>query len=184
VRNETNTLVCEYILHFFLPKKFWKFFLYSWRKQVYDSLIPVITYDFNDAQSVATCAWKEARGDGMVAMRAVMHVIANRVGAPGFAATVHDVVYGKNQFTSMSVPSDPEFNLDPARTEGQDKLAYQYCLSLVDKVLSGADPDISNGARYYSNINDVTSGWFWREVIHDPVAHPFRAKIGRQVFYE
>jgi spore germination cell wall hydrolase CwlJ-like protein len=44
-------------------------------------------------------------------MNAVAHVIFNRIGAPGFAATLHEVIYGKNQFSSMSISTDPEYNL-------------------------------------------------------------------------
>jgi spore germination cell wall hydrolase CwlJ-like protein len=43
-------------------------------------------------------------------MNAVAHVIFNRIGAPGFAGTLHEVIYGKNQFSSMSISTDPEYN--------------------------------------------------------------------------
>jgi hypothetical protein len=48
--------------------------------------------------------------DRHAAMNAVAHVIFNRVGAAGFAKTLHEVIYGKNQFSSMSVCTDPEYN--------------------------------------------------------------------------
>ena len=37
-----------------------------------------MTYDQDDLDSIALCAWKEARGEGTPGMLAVMHVIYNR----------------------------------------------------------------------------------------------------------
>jgi len=136
-------------------------------------------YDQNDLNSFALCVWKEARGEGDAGMRAVAHVIANRVGKPGFGCNLHSVIYGKNQFTSMSVPSDPEFNLEPKDGDSQ----YTYCQSLVVLVLDGSDPDLTSSALYYADLKYATSGWFWTHIVNDPVNHPHTAKIGRQDFY-
>jgi spore germination cell wall hydrolase CwlJ-like protein len=59
-------------------------------------------YDKDDLNNAILCVWKEARGDGHMAMNAVAHVIFNRVGAAGFAKTLHEVIYGKVQFSSMN----------------------------------------------------------------------------------
>jgi spore germination cell wall hydrolase CwlJ-like protein len=133
--------------------------------------------DANDVHSLALCAWKEARGEHVDGCRAVMHVIRNRVGAPGFAHTLHDVIYGKNQFTSMSVPSDPEFNLEPSSGDG----VFAECLAIAEGI--EGDPDLTNGARYYANVKNVTSGWFFRAIIGDPAAHPIVAQVGHHTFY-
>jgi hypothetical protein len=140
-------------------------------------------YDTNDIHSMALCVWKEARGQGIAGMRAVAHVIKNRVGAAGFAATLHDVIYGKNQFTSMSVPSDPEFNLIPPSGDPQ----FAFCSSLCPSVLSDSDADLTYGAHYYENPKTATSGWFTR-VIAGPdgngtEGHSTTAQIGSQKFY-
>lgn len=116
-------------------------------------------------------------------MRAVMHVVKNRAGFPGFASTLHGVIYGKNQFTLMSVPSDPEFNLEPATADPQ----YTYCQSVAAAVLNGTDADPTGGAHYYENAATATSGWFSR-VIAGPDGkgtpeHPFTTQIGHQRFY-
>ncbi len=137
----------------------------------------MIVLDQDDINSLALCAWKEARGEGQEGMQAVMHVIFNRAGHPGFASTIHDVIYGKNQFSSMSVTSDPEFNLQPASSDPQ----YAYCLSIATSIQT--DPDPTLGAHYYEYAAAATSGWFARVIIGDPVNHPFRVKIGRQNFY-
>lgn len=133
--------------------------------------------DLNDLESLRLCAWKEARGEGVDGIRAVMHVIVNRVGAPGFAHTLHDVIYGKNQFTSMSVPSDPEFNLKPADGDA----IFQECAALARGIET--DPDLTNGARYYANLRTATSGWFERAIVNDPVNHPQTAVIGHHTFF-
>jgi len=136
-------------------------------------------YDENDVQSLATCAYKEARGEGVAGMDAVMAVCINRVGAPGFAKTLHDVIYGKNQFTSMSVPTDPEFHMYIDQTEPLFVIALRGARDLLAGVLK----DPTNGARWYANLKNVTSGWFWTHIVGDPKQHPITARIGRHTFF-
>lgn len=139
-----------------------------------------VTYDNNDLQSVALCAWKEARGEGHDGMRAVMHVILHRAlrWYPHSEHPLHDSVYAKNQFTSMSVPCDPEFNLEPHPEDVQ----WQYCEALVPSIVAEQDADITHGALYYARLSEVTSGWFKENIVDNP-AHPLKATIGHQVFY-
>jgi spore germination cell wall hydrolase CwlJ-like protein len=143
-------------------------------------------YDQNDVTSAALCAWKEAREDGSTGMHAVLHCIKNRVGFPGFAHTLHDIIYGKNQFTSMSVPNDPEFNLDPGdpkKVSNEDFILYQASLRLADTVLNTDDADPTSNAHYYENPKTATSGWFSRVIVGDPVNHPMTVKILHHTFY-
>lgn len=135
--------------------------------------------DADDLHNAALCAWKEARGDKDEGMRAVLHIIKNRAGALGFAATVHDVIYGKNQFTSMSVSSDPEFNLEPWPSDVQ----WLYCQSVAPTVFDGTDEDLTLGAHYYCNPKTENSGWFERNIIKAAELHPFLVSIGKQDFY-
>ena len=140
-------------------------------------------YDDNDIHSMALCVWKEARGEFAQGMRAVAHVIANRVGAPGFGKTLHDVIYGKNQFSSMSIPSDAEFNLIPPPNDPQ----FSFCMSLCPQVLGGSDEDITFGAKYYCNPATATSGWFARNIAgpdgHGTEGHSLTAVVGKQKFF-
>ena len=138
-----------------------------------------ITYDTDDLNSLALVAWKEARGEGQEGMQAVMHVIVNRVGHPGFSSTIHNCIYGKNQFTSMSVPSDPEFSLEPGAMDSQ----YTYCVSIAPSVLGGTDVDVTNNAHYYADLKYTTSGWFFDVIVGNPVNHPQVAVIGRHTFF-
>ena len=137
-----------------------------------------MTYDQDDVQNVALCSWKEARGDGIAACYYVMHVIVNRVGKPGFAHTVHDVIYGKNQFSSMSIPTDLEYNLQPPATDP----VWIACLADAPNVLGG-DDDPTKGAIWYANPKTATSGWFATNIAGNPVLHPVLCTIGHHVFY-
>ena len=137
-------------------------------------------YDQDDLSSAALCSYKEARGDGSTGMHAVLHVLKNRVGFPGFAKTLHDCIYGKNQFTSMSVPNDPEFNLDP----GPVNAGYIDALRLADVVLNTDDADPTGGAHYYENPATATSGWFARVIVADTANHPMTVKILHHTFYK
>lgn len=135
--------------------------------------------DSDDIYSAALCAWKEARGDGLTGMHAVLHCIKNRVGFPGFGHTLHDVIYGKNQFTSMSVPSDPEFNLSPPLYD----VMFAGALALTNTVLTTDDDDPTRGAHYYENPKNATSSWFQKVIVGDPVHHPMTQKILHHTFY-
>ena len=139
-------------------------------------------YDQDDLDSLALCAWKEARGEGTPGMMAVMQVICNRAIAweMGVEGAIHRCVYAKNQFTSMSVPSDAEFNLQPAETDA----AFEFCKQLAPRIAGGGQPDATGGALYYANLREVTSGWFVNNIVNDPANHPQTAVIGRQTFFK
>lgn len=131
----------------------------------------------DDIPVVALCTWKEARGEGELGMKAVMDVIFNR--ARDWRKDLHDIVYARNQFTSMSVPSDPEYNLEPHTGDVQ----YQFCVDLAGQIIAGNQSDITNGSHYYANLKTADSGWFKVNITDDPVNHPQRAVIGKQTFY-
>lgn len=140
-------------------------------------------YDDKDLHSMALCVWKEARGQMSIGMRAVAHVIANRVGAIGFPKTLHDVIYQKNAFSSMSVPSDPEFNLiDPP---GDPQMAYSKTICRF--VLAREDADPTYGAHFYDNPKTANSPWFTKHIAgpdgNGTEGHTFTEQIGSQKFY-
>ena len=138
-----------------------------------------MNWDQNDQDLLSLVCWREARGEGELGMTAVCCVIANRVGKPGFARTLHDVVMGRNQFSSMSIPTDSQFQLHPKDGD----LQYLYCQSLVQQVMAGTVNDPTHGALYYANLKDSTSGWFFNHIVADTVNHPLLATIGHQNFY-
>jgi len=141
----------------------------------------VITFDDNDVQSLCLCAWKEARGEGTVGMLAVMQVICRRAAIwyGGHEGSIHEAVFGKNQFSSMSVPTDPEFNLEPLDGDA----SYGFCQGCAVAVIEGTQPDVTGAALYYANLKQVTSGWFVDNIVNNPSEHPQTAVIGRQTFF-
>lgn len=127
-------------------------------------------YTQSDVDNMALCAWKEARGEGLYGCFLVMQVIYNRsrkIGA--FPPNVHDVIYQRNAFTSMSVPSDPEYNIAP---ETPQELELYHDLQLdAPNILVGTNDDPTKGAVFYANEDTETSGWYYENVIKNP-AHP------------
>jgi hypothetical protein len=77
-------------------------------------------------------------------MEAVAYVILDRAKAwySHLADPIYQAVYAKNQFTSMSVPSDPEFNLQPKLIDAQ----CAHCTWLCTSLLSG-EPMAHNPAQ-------------------------------------
>lgn len=142
-----------------------------------------MTLDDADRYSLRLVGWKEARGDGIGAVFAVMQVVLNRVGQTGFAATLHDVIFGKNQFTSMSVPTDPEFNLAPPAAD-----PVWVATAYVADNISGAD-DPTGGALYYQNPRTAQAGGWFERHISGPApwnglpGHPLLVTIGHHYFY-
>lgn len=57
-------------------------------------------------------------------MNAVAHVIFGMVVAAGFAKTLHEVIYGESQFSSMSVCIDPEYNLGAPSVTDREYASY------------------------------------------------------------
>ena len=134
-------------------------------------------YTKDDLDLLCLVCWLEARGEGPLGMRAVAHVICNRVGYPGFSSTLNGVITGRNQFSSISVPTDPEYGLKPQPGDVQ----YAWLLQTCPQILSGEDADLTLGAHYYANEATMTSGWY-RRVIVDSGQHPVTAVIGKQTF--
>ena len=144
-----------------------------------------ISYSKEDLDNMALCVWKEARGEGELGMKAVADVIVNRARAwyPIHDNPIHATVYAHNQFTSMSVPSDPEYNLQPKEGDVQ----YAFCQSICEPIILGQMSDITNGALYYANVKTMTSGWFVNVISGSDGKgtenHPLKAVIGKQSFY-
>lgn len=145
-------------------------------------------FDDADIHSAALCAWKEARGEGTEGMAAVLHVLRNRVRDAkecGFRRDLHEVIYGKNQFTSMSVPSDPEFNLQPQDGDQSFAQALASSLAIFSDAKSDVElPDPTVGAHYYANLHVIPKdGWFYKHIVLDSTSHPVRAQIGKHTFF-
>ena len=132
-----------------------------------------------DDELLALCAWREARGEGEAGIVGVMNTICNR--ARDWKWTIQHVILDHNQFTSMSVASDPEFNLFPV--EGDP--VYAQCLDQARQVLaSKGQDDNTNGSHWYANLKHISeNGWFDRNIVQHEDLHPVTAVIGGHTFY-
>ena len=128
---------------------------------------------------VALTAWREFRGDQYQGMSACVHVLRNRQAKGQFHSHLQEDVTGKNQFSSMTVPGDP--NLVKYPEEGE--FAFEKLLSNLDDILAGKTVDITQGALYYAVPQNSTSGWFERNIVENKKEHPMTTSIGRTLFY-
>jgi len=129
-----------------------------------------------DYSDTALCIWKEARGEGVQGMTAVACVIRNRVEKRGTSYSVE--VYRAWQFTSMSVPTDPEFHLVPSGFDPTWDAAQQ----IADDVINGKTADVTGGAVLYWNpagiASDKTFTTLSGQVVKFP--HTWNASVVRE----
>jgi hypothetical protein len=118
-------------------------------------------------------AWREARGDGRDAMRAVAHVIANRVKA-NKSSWVAEICKPK-QFSSMTICGDSQTVVWPV------ELDVVNLYALMTNVYDGTDADNTNGSLFYANEPEVGPGWYRTNIIESP-EHPVLAVVGKQTF--
>jgi len=120
---------------------------------------------------LALVLYREARGEGAAGMTAVGHVIANRCFQ--WSKSWHDVILGKNQFTSMSVTGDTQTVIWPPLGDP--------VFDIAEAVYGGFSKDPTGGALYYANESVITSAWYEREIISSG-QHPVTVIIGKQTF--
>lgn len=129
---------------------------------------------------LALVLWREARGEGHDGMRAVAHVIRNRVEASHLPDQWEDVIEAKWQFSSMTAPGDSQLLAWPK----QPNPAFEDAMEIADHVYDGADFDLTDGAHFYANLAIVpASSSFWK-IANDAAGHPQTAVIGHHTFFK
>jgi len=126
---------------------------------------------------LALCIWREARSEGREGMRAVAHVVRNRMLRGRYGGTVEGNIAARAQFSSMSLPSDPQIALWPAEPDASFATAVAVALA----VLSGVDTDNTQGSTEYCNPALVTSDSFRQAVASGELVPTVR--IGNHQFY-
>src|SRR5262249_41100803 len=125
---------------------------------------------------LAATTWAEARSEGEVGMRAVAHVIVNRIGKR-FGGDLSTVVLAPKQFSSWNL-HDPNRPLaqNPERfaTSGANLETWNTAQEVARQVLSGQSKDPTNGALFYHTA--ATHPWWSRYGVG-------KAQIGAHVFY-
>lgn len=129
---------------------------------------------------LALVIWREARGEGQDGMRAVAHVIRNRVVATHLPDRWEDVILGKNQFTSMTYAGDSQLVAWPKEPDEK----FEFAMRTAQRVYDGEDEDNTGGALFYANLKSATSGWFFTEIVGKPLDHPRTVTIGRHTFFK
>ncbi|MBS0384124.1 MAG: cell wall hydrolase, partial [Proteobacteria bacterium] len=103
---------------------------------------------------LAATAWAEARSEGEPGMRAVAHVIVNRLG-DRFGENLQTVILSPKQFSAWNIgdPNRP-LALHPERyaTDGADKDTWEMAQQVALQVLAGQSVDPTNGALFYHTL--------------------------------
>lgn len=112
---------------------------------------PAMAFDEEDVHLLAATAWGEARSEGEEGMRAVAHVMVNRVG-DRFGDTLKSVILAPKQFSAWNI-GDPNRPLvqHPERyaTGGENLTTWQTAQQVAREVLSGQSVDPTGGALFY-----------------------------------
>lgn len=139
----------------------------------------ITAQDFEKA-IVCLCGWREDREELSTGMLAIVSVITNRSKAGWFGGNQYSNVVAKDQFSSMTIPDDPQLNKYPQ----EDDVEFGKVLANIDRVYDGTIQDRTNGALYYANLKYVTSGWFLDNIVRNVKEHPVCASIGRTTFFK
>jgi spore germination cell wall hydrolase CwlJ-like protein len=132
-----------------------------------------------EVRLLAATMWGEARSEGEDGMRAVAHVMVNRIG-PRFGETLSTVILSPRQFSVwnrgdpnrrlvMNLVANPE-----PYTSGENALAWERAQVIAREVLSGQSVDPTGGALFY-HTRAVRPRWAPQGV--------GRQTIGQHIFY-
>lgn len=138
--------------------------------------LPALPVDDTEARLLAATAWAEARSEGEEGMRAVAHVIVNRVGRR-FGDDIETVILAPKQFSAWNL-GDPNRPLaqNPERyaTGGINLETWEIAQRVAREVLSGQSTDPTAGALFYHTR--AIRPWWSRY-------GQGRREIGAHVFY-
>lgn len=107
--------------------------------------------DESDVRLLAATAWAEARSEGEPGMRAVAHVIVNRIRAD-FGANIESVILAPWQFSAWNEhdPNRPlAQNPEAYAVEGRNLETWEAAQRVAREVLSGQSVDPTDGALFY-----------------------------------
>jgi hypothetical protein len=133
---------------------------------------------------LALLAWREERSNHVNGMLGVCFVVRNRVKAGWNGGDYLKNITAHNQFSSISVIGDGGTVAYPVSNDPE----FMQILQLVDLVYDDTRPDtITNGALYYADMNSPGynhGGWFDRNIVQNPTAHPRCAQIGSTTYFK
>lgn len=139
---------------------------------------PVNAEEQEAVRLLALTMWGEARGDGPQSMRAVGHVIMNRVKSPRFGDTVKDVVWKRKAFSCWN-ENDPNrasmSNLSSMPSQSLDRVRWKQAVDIAKQIMAGKSQDPTNGAMFY-HTDAIKPYWVSDDM--EP-----SAKIDDHIFY-
>jgi hypothetical protein len=141
--------------------------------------IAPIVVDETEVRLLAATVWGEARSEGEDGMRAVAHVMVNRVG-PRFGEDLATVILSPKQFSVWN-RGDPNrrlvtsFVANPERYTSAGDPQWEAAQRISREVLSGQSVDPTEGALFY-HTRAIRPRWSRQGV--------GRQTIGQHVFYE
>jgi spore germination cell wall hydrolase CwlJ-like protein len=141
------------------------------------SVAPVMLNE-DEVRLLAATAWGEARGEGEHGMRAVAHVMVNRIGNR-FGEDLATVILTPKQFSVWN-RGDPSRRLvqnlvrDPARYNGGAEAEWEIAQRVAREVLAGQSVDPTGGALFY-HTRSIRPRW--------SRVGQGRQEIGAHVFY-
>ena len=122
-------------------------------------------YSRNEHLHLAATMWGEARGDGVQGMRAVGHVILNRVNSDNdrrYGSTLREVMLRDRQFSvwNRGDPNRPRMLrlIDGAQPSGRDGEMWLAAQTIAADILAGRSTDPTGGALYY-HTQEVDPEW-------------------------
>lgn len=111
---------------------------------------PIVASD-EEVRLLAATTWAEARSEGEDGMRAVAHVIVNRIG-PRFGENLATVIYTPMQFSAWN-PGDPNRplaqNPDRYARGGESLETWEAAQRIAREVLERRSVDPTGGALFY-----------------------------------
>jgi N-acetylmuramoyl-L-alanine amidase len=114
-----------------------------------------------DARLLALTIWGEARGEGEDGMRAVGHVIKNRMKSDRFGDDVASVVWKRKAFSCWN-PHDPNRNkmreLAKLPKNSIEYKRWKLAKKIAAEILSNRSHDPTHGALFYHTKN-IKPGW-------------------------
>jgi spore germination cell wall hydrolase CwlJ-like protein len=131
---------------------------------------------------LALTIWGEARSDGPSAMRAVAHVIMNRLESErAFGNSIKDVVWKRKHFScwNQGDPNRKAMTLIPKLPDTHpSKQRWYEAVKIARNIIKGRDKqDPTNGALFYHTKQMGTPYWVTPDI--KPVA-----RIGGHLFYQ
>lgn len=131
-------------------------------------------------QFLALTMWGEARSHGEAGMRAVGHVIMNRLqtNKRDFGNDVREVVRDRKQFSCWN-SNDPNkkimMNIGNLKPDSQDRRMWEIAQEVASEILTGQSKDPTHDSLFYHTSNIKP---YWTKGVA-PVAH-----IASHVFYQ